>query len=174
MLNIIPISMTSIAWPQYLIAAKQALGHSITTQLDTAGMKTDSLAAFIATIGNIVDPDVKPSALLADAGALLRHVSFGFLAAVDTSLLMQVMEQTSLSITSVTLPNHNTRLAVITGSLEEWRSAIINGCSVLSTYEYRAFLDVCMLHMEKHSLAPLWQFYHKETIADKTFILTRS
>lgn len=171
-LEVVPIINTVIDWNQYLMAAKQILGRSVSQQLDTIGMKLDSLASFVATLGAFREPNAKPSEILSDPGSLLKHVSLGFLILASNECLFEVMEETSLNLLSTDSRVKNTRLAVLTGNLEEWRTSIINGSSNNCGYECRLLMDKCLLHFELIGLGGVWSNYRKKILNDKTFQLT--
>lgn len=171
MFQVMPITETKIDWNNYLITLQKILQRSVTIQLDKHNMRPDNLAAYIVTLGTVLDSNLKPNEILSEGGSLLQHGSFGFLAILDTELLLEIIQTSDLHCTSIPSQTKNIRLAILTGTLEQWRTSIINMCSPTADYELRAIFDMCMLHMEKSGLAPLWWNYQKHNLSDKTFAL---
>lgn len=169
MFQVVPVTDTKIDWNIYLVTMKKLLGRNVTDQLDLQKIRPDNLAAYIVTLGSMLDSELKPNEILSDAGALLQHGSQGFLMILDTDLLVEVFQTFPLNIISIV--SGRLRLAIVSGNLEQWRSSIINGCSVTSDSELRSLLGTCMIHMEKSGLAPLWWNYTKQSMKDKTFAL---
>ena len=162
-MNVLPISQTNIDWATYLVATKNALGRSVTSYIDEKGIKTNNLFSYLLTISEFYEShDIDNS--------ILRHGSFGFLVECDNETLLELMENTDLSINSISL-YRDTRLLVVTGTLLEWRDSVINCCSIIVSPELRALSDMFLLHLEKAGLSQLWQKYKKEIIKDKTFVL---
>lgn len=170
MFQVIPITETKVDWTTYLVGIKNLLNRPITNQLDSNGLKPNSLASYIITLGSIIDQTLTPSEILTQSN-LLKHGHYGVACVLDMELLIDLLERSKLSITSIDLDIRNTRLAIMTGTLEDWQITIVEGCSPDSNPEYRALLDVCMLHMEKSGLALLWGKYRKQSLKDKTLIL---
>lgn len=171
MLEVIPLVSTEVNWNQLLVIAKQALGRNVAHQLDSVGMSPISVAAYIATLGAFHDWELRPNDILKDAGPLLKHAFFGFLVISSVGVLMEIMEDTPLNVMSATSVMTDVRISVITGTLEEWRTAIINGLSALSGVELRLFLGRCMAHFESLGLGLLWVNHKKSVMLDKSIIL---
>lgn len=163
------IGKTSIDWPAFLTTAKTALGHSASTILDNNSLKANSLPAFIVALGGLQEA-TRPNDVLLEPGSILNHVSYSFLSSIPEDTAIELMENTPLAVFGTPV-GKNGRLVIITGSLQDWRTAIINCCSDTTTLELRASLDLAMLAFEKEGLSLIWGRYRKQTLPDKTFIL---
>jgi len=168
--SVVPITATTVDWKSYLLIGKQVMGHSISTILDTNGLTADSLRSFIITLGGLQDQKHNPSHIIAEAGNLLYHASFGFLLLIDTETLIELMELTAISVYSVPVNNHN-RLAIASGTLLDWHTAVIACCSPTTSRELRGLFDTILLHFEKMGLGQVWTKYSKHSVPDKTFVL---
>ena len=165
MVEVKPIARTAVDWQQFLIAAKELLGRSLTAELDARNMRTDDLAAYIASLGELESEGASPASILRAPGYLLGHVSYSFLVVTDRKLLYIVAATSDLRIVGTE------RCAVISGSLEVWRSAIINGCTGRESMDLRLLYDKCLLYFERDGLGQLWSNYQKVSEPDRTFRL---
>lgn len=171
-MTIISITTPNIDWNSLLLAGKSAIGSSISSILDTNGLVTGNPASYLVVLGGLIDPLIKPNAILTEAGGLLNHLSYGFLTILDTETLIELLESTKVHVHSVSLSG-NRRLAVITANLAEWHEAIIATCSPIASTELRFLFDSVLLHFEKLGLHQVWGKYRKTGLPDKTFILGR-
>lgn len=163
---VVPILSTNIDWRVYLMSVKQALGRSVTEQLDIYKMPAETLASFLVTLGSFKYPEERPNEILSDAGPILRHVHYGFLVLGSPSLLFEIMENTDLDV--LTVEAIRGRLAVVTGNLQQWRTAIINADA---GHDLLSFTNECLIHFEKIGLGQLWINYRKVSQTDGTFLL---
>lgn len=159
---ILPIISTTTDWNNYLTTAKQILNRNLSSQIDKHKIKTDSLVALLTTIENLKYPDSSPVEVLTEAGSVLRHAFVGFMVLATTKTIFEIMESTSLDVTSTDTTRG--RLAVVSGNLQQWRTAIING-------EPLEFLNKCLIYFESIGLAQLWCNFRKVMQQDSTFLL---
>jgi len=61
----------------------------------------------------------------------------------------------------------------VSGTLEEWKIAIVDLCNLGSTYKTRYILNCCLLYIEKAGLVEVFGNYSKHSQPDQTFILKR-
>ena len=169
MIHVIPIAKTDVDWNAYLQIARKVLGRSITRSLDSANRPVKGPDGFIATLGEVINEGSNAGTVMANAGSLLRHFTYTFLCVMPNDVLWDVMEETDLVITSVPLGMN--RLAIITGTLHEWRTAIIDECSEAATQGLRLFLNQVLFHLEKEGLNTIWFMYRKVPQPDQTFAL---
>ena len=168
---VIPVMTTIVNWNNLLQNINRCLGRSLTAHLDSAGMRLDGLPPIIAALGGIRQEGDKPQTILNDPGPLLKHINIGFLIVLKANTLMSLLEDGDLVITSGETISDGIRASIVTGTLEQWRTTIINCCSRESSSELRAILDQVILHFEKMGLAQLWYEYQKRSLPDSTFYL---
>lgn len=160
MIEVIPMSVTTIDWTVFLNILKKIFNRSLTTNLDTKKLAVGDLSSFIMILGGIRNPNADPLILLREAGPLLRHISAGFV--VLGFNVDDLAYSTDLKIVKTE------KLSVVSGNLEEWRTAIIN-CN--KTVEQREFFNKCLSHFEKVGLGQLWSYYSKVDLNDATYKL---
>lgn len=168
MLDVIPISMTAINWDVLLVTLKRHLGRSLTKSLDDKHMKVGDLSSFLVILAEMQDEGVDPNKILIDATYFLRHISSGFLITTSVFMFPELAFRTNLKITCAKIYNQGEYTAIVTGSLEDWRSAIIN-CN--DNDLLRPLFNKCLLNFEKIGLGQLWHYYQKIDVGDSTFKL---
>lgn len=168
-MEIFPIGSTKIQFPAFLLAAKNALGRSVSVAGDAAGLSGS--AAFLTALGAMKDDTLKASQILRDAGSLLRHLYYSFIILADRETVFELIQETRLSVTSVESLSRGVRFGIVSGTLEEWRTAIINCCSLTCEPELRAFLSKVFPFFERDGLGLLWSEYLKRTHTDGTLLL---
>ncbi len=169
---IIPIVTPQVDWQTFLSTATAAVRTSITKAVDKGGLEPRSPAAFIVSIAEFQADVDSALAILRDAGGLLKHLSYTFLFVAEESDLQFLYEESCLNISTTYLDSAKWKAAIVSGNLEQWRSAVINGCSDRVSVSYRKLMGKCLLFFEKIGLGELWAFHKKTTTLDGTFLLT--
>jgi len=60
---------------------------------------------------------------------LLRHVSFSALIGADERDMLEILQVASMPFVAVETIARGVQIAVVTGTLDQWRDAIISGCA---------------------------------------------
>lgn len=164
------IGRLAIDTETFLGASKEVLGRSLSKKLDAQGKDVTSVSGYLALLSALKNPDLDFNLILENPGSLLQHQFYVFLIACSRNTLNELLEETKLSIQSAE-SNSGIMLAVISGTLEDWRSAIINICSEKTSFNLRLLFDKILLLFEQEGLSRLWSQYTKKTLPDKTFKL---
>jgi hypothetical protein len=154
----------------FLAAAKKILDRNISQSLDKTRKDIDNTAGYLTLLAGMRDQNVQQSKILEDPGYLLEHVFYSFLVVCDQETLNDIREQTKLSV-SCSPGNRNLFLVILSGSLDLWRSAIINSCSDIASFNLRYLFDKILLLFEYEGLSKIWSKYSKKNLSDKTFKL---
>jgi hypothetical protein len=163
MLDVIPIARTQVDWHILLSAAKQLLGRSLASGLDARKQQVGDAASYLVALAELEREGVDVTSVLREAGSLLRNIHYSFL--VTGVNLYWIATTSSLKVTGTE------RCAIVSGNLEEWRTAIVNGCTDRSSLEVRMFYDKCLLHFERDGLGQVWNNFAKSTMPDDSFKL---
>jgi hypothetical protein len=156
-----PIISPKIAWESFIGNSFQALGRSVTAELDRRRIRPESPSAFQVALA-----ELKPGE------ANYRHLSYGFLIAAPRGVIFEFLENTGLSITSTRTVDKSLILVVASGNLEQWRWAIVNCSTPAASEGLRFLMNAIMLFFEKEGFADLWLQFRKSSQPDKTFALT--
>lgn len=159
-----PILSTTVDWHTYLLAAKSALGRSITSKSDEQGIKANTLSAFIASLGAFKRPKESPVEIISNAGDLLNHSFFGFLVICPASVLFSLLESTPLSVLSADA-GHN-RIAIVSGTLAQWYTALKT-----SNQDILPITNECMRFFESLGVGTIWRNYTKVALQNELYFL---
>lgn len=170
-MRVVPIAGTAVDWKSLLTLARQALGRPLTAHLDAARVGLDSPGAWVAALGGLRREGDKPERILRDAGPLLKHGFQSFLLVLSDAALSAVLEDSAVAVTSGEAVVRGARVAVASGTYEQWRTTVINCCSEESDYEVRAVFCEVLSAFERMGLGPLWHDFARKSLPDSTLAL---
>lgn len=164
---------TQIDWDIFLKACNDALGYSPIRGVDSLQRELSDPAKLIASLAAFHDKQnlEAPLASIREAGSILRHLSYVFLTYCDTALISDIRERTQLNVTSKVVFESVESLAVVSGSLFDFRIATLECCTEDSPYNLRYLFDAFVLYFESIGLGELWHDQRKRPLKDKTFLL---
>ena len=152
MISLIPIAQSQIDWNTFLKETSTSLGRSATAGLDKRRMPINqTLSDFICILREIESPGIEPFGL---AGQLLSHIHMSFLMFATDSATLSVVTKTRLIFTVVPTKINNFQLSIISGTLHEWRAALLNCLSpdIAHIQDIRVFGSLALKHFEKANL----------------------
>ena len=85
--------------------------------------------------------------------------------------MWEMLEKTYLNIISNN--SKEGRVAIVTGSLKQWKQAIIEILSTSQSFEVRKIFNICLDVFYKLGLREIWHEYRKRSLKDKTYLLER-
>jgi hypothetical protein len=150
MISLIPICGPRIDWKSYLRVCNEVLGRSPANKLDSQWHTiTDSVADFLATLKEIIAPGSLP---FDEAGALFDHVHFTFLLIATRSATYSIITTSRLDCTTVNSQREDFNLSIISGTLAQWRTAVLNCCVDDIIFEVREFGTQVINYFEAQNL----------------------
>lgn len=155
--------------PKFLAAAHKALGRSLSAQLDKRKMDVTTPPAWLCMLAEMKKPGISIDAVLQNPGLVARHSFFSFMAATSYEVFTEIVEELPLRTTWVGTTSPQLDLGVISGTLEEFFTAIVSACSEVSSL--RPFGNAAIIEFEKIGLGKLWAKYNKIPCKDGTFKL---
>jgi len=168
--EVFPVAWTSINWQAYLKLARDLTGEMISEKFDAARM-TPGLAAFLVSLGQLVEAPGDARQIIEQSGGRLRHFSVSFLAVMHSETLYAFMEEVDLVITSCDSNRSAVKVVLISGNGEQWRDAIVN-CSVERVnMDVRVLANKCQSYFEQQGLERIWASYTKTRLHDQTLVL---
>ena len=124
-MEVFPLSIPTIDWDNYIDTYQAAFGVSPAAQTDSAGMKNDLPATFVATLDfeNIISPN---DALRKAAKTMILEHSFcSFIYVGDEELLnSQPLRLVSIARRQIKKDQY---YAIITGNIFQWRQMLFSG-----------------------------------------------
>ena len=171
-MKIYPLAMTQVHWPTFIKVCQEELGYSPTRGLDEVGIKPDAPCAFLAAIGM----DNKPLKQLRfghQIGTAWKHVRASFIAVAPQKVLCQLDNYTDLQITGNKIEESSDYLIIMTGSMRDWRDAIIMCCRTDSRIhkEIREMMNFCLVYFQESGFREVWHDCEKIGLEDGTFII---
>jgi hypothetical protein len=170
MIEIFLIAETKID-QSFLALAQKVIHRSISIELDRKNMPFGDLASYISILGEAHEAGSDPIVSQREAGCLLQHISISFLVVSTKEALYEIATQTSLSFLTVEC-NEVYETAIVSGTLEQLRTEIINGCSTTASLPNRYFANKTLILLEKAGLGRVFDTFSKKVSKDGTFLLT--
>jgi hypothetical protein len=119
---VFPIAVTV---PNWKALTQVPLERNLILPLDRASIKPEGLAAFISVLGEFQVEGQNPIQTQRNAGNLLRHVMISFLVKSDTYAIYDISMNGPIAI----LDCEQDGLVIMSGSLQEWRTLVLNLCN---------------------------------------------
>lgn len=121
------INQPSIDFATFLGIANEALGYSPAGKSDASARKLSDAEKFLSCLEALHNPKAAPGLY----PHLLNHVSFSVLIAADERDLLDILSAASgMSFVTTETRARGIQLCVVSGSLAQWRSAVIGGTQV--------------------------------------------
>ena len=129
------INRPSIDFKTLLGLSFHALGYSPSVKSDASKLEVSDTERFLSCLAAIRDQK-SPAGLVP---SLLTHVSFSvFLACEDRDMIDVLQCAAGMSFVVADTVLRGAQVAVITGTLAQWRDAVSNGCTVAVEPQVRA------------------------------------
>jgi hypothetical protein len=172
MIEVIPIAAPNLDWNALIRTAMRVLGRSPTRGLDAAGQQIGDYRAYVVALTDLLYPGVTPHYAMKVANEALDHLWFSVMVHGDASELLGIIQKADLRI-MVCDSSSNLKLAIVSGTLSEWRRAIQNHLAQATTgeTEVRRFYGTMIVLFEQLGLGELWMNYEKNLLPDGTFEL---
>ncbi len=165
-----PILGSMVSWADLLKHIAELTGHFPTSSNDAYNYKLSDYASFISSVNEFRTGVVQnPLKTIQDANDILNHLHFGFLIHGKSSLFFTILEQTDLKITSSRIKNG--RAAIVTGTLNQWKMAIINVLTNKSTSEAQWVFSYCFDFFKSIGLQSVWADYRKKQVDSGVYLL---
>ena len=162
------ICRTEVDASTFLGIALRVLGHSPSAAADASGRTMSDAARFISYLAAMRDPKAKVEL----SPKLLAHVSYSLLMVVDGVDVLPIMECASnMPFVSVETTMRNVWLLVITGTLLQWKTAVIAGSSLDVDSSVRFLFNKIQGLFQEEGVNP-WTDYRQRQAPDQvTYLL---
>ena len=135
--HIVLLQSPLIDFDTLLTVAQQALGYNVASAVDASPVKRADAERFLSCLATMQDRRAKPGL----APHLLSHVSLSVLLIADEDGFVEILEVCEMPFVCVPTVSKNVSLAVISGTLAQWREAIERGSSQQQSTETRVAFD---------------------------------
>lgn len=168
MISIVPIAKTVCDWETFLKITQSTLHRNVADNLDSRNIQTRGLLEYVSSLGEFHSQGTDALKIQRDAGFLLKHLSISFLVCLvtDKNWLYQATELKIIDCES-------SNIFVITGTLEQWREAIINLCSPNVIYQYRYIGTAFLTAFDKLGCSRLFENYSRQINKDSILLIEK-
>lgn len=157
----------SIDFATLLGVAQQALGYSPGAKADQVRRDMPDGERFISILSAFHDA-AAPAGLTPN---LLSHVSYSVLIGADERDLIDIAEAADgISMVCADTIARGVMLAVLTGTLSQWRDAVKTGSVAAANHNVRSAFNDIMRQFDERGLS-VWKDQVSKPLADHTFLL---
>lgn len=162
------IQRPAIDFGTFLSLGTKALGYSPASAADASRRPLGDAERFLSCLAAMRDQKA-PATL---APHLLGHVYFSVLIAAEEQDLLDILQVASgmSFVTTDTVVRH-IHLALISGTLNQWRDAVKGGTTADVTLNVRGCFGKIMGLFEREGLSGVWNDFTKKPLDDRTFLL---
>lgn len=167
---LMPLVTPSFNWTWFQTVISSALGRNVTRSMDEKNVSERRVAEAIVALAEFQERNADYWHTLQQPGSLLHHFFYSFLAKCDREeMVVEVMTETDLRI----LPcRDDMTLYVVSGTLAQWRTTIINFASMRATRLQRTFADEALTQFDRQGLSRLWENYTRCKAGPTGILLT--
>ncbi len=109
---------------------------------------------------------------LENAGSLLYHAFYSAASVLDLDTILELSQSSRLKVLKHPTKSIGLFVCLISGTLADWREAIIHGCNGIATDNYAKFSSEAYKALKNAGLGILWSDYTAKT-TNNTIILVR-
>lgn len=160
-MQIVFLGKTQVDMKSLLSVVKHKLNKSL--KIDDLRISSEHPLALLATLTDFKGVPCN----FANLGSLLKHEHAMYLVHCKERDMFDIAWESGLSITT----NDENELGVISGNLQQWRSAILDGCSDSALNSFRQFTNLVLTDMEARGLNQVFSDYRKSALKDGTYKL---
>jgi len=160
------ITQPVIDFTTLLSLTHHALGYNIAGAADASHRQLADAEKFLSCLAALKEEDgaITPN--------LLSHVSFSVLVIADERDLLDILERTSgMSFVRAETTAPNVNLAVLTGTLAQWRDAVAAGTSEVTPPTVRTCYSKILLLFDRAGLTSVWNNFERRTAPDRSGFL---
>jgi hypothetical protein len=151
------ITGPKIDFARFLTLAYQALGRNLAAVADAGHRRMVDAEKFLSCLAASKDESAEITT------NLLAHVSFGVLVIADKRSLLDILDGASgmSFVLAQTVPN--VEMAVISGTLEQWRDAVVSGTNEAALSVVRTCYSKILLLFDRAGLTSVWNNFDRRS-----------
>jgi len=166
--SVVLIQQPKIDFDTLLTLTNKLLGYSPAAKIDQSRLEHSDAERFISCLAALRDPNA-PAGITPN---LLGHASYSALIAADERDVLDILEAVSgMHFVVAETVSRGVMLAVVTGTLAQWRDAVKTGTSQNGELNVRACWCHIMSLFTQAGLANLWKDCVTKPLKDNTFYL---
>jgi hypothetical protein len=162
------IQQPAIDFDKFLTTSHEMFGYSLSASSDASHKRLSDSERFLSCLATMKDQNA-PVGL---SPHLLTHVSFSTLVATNERDLVDVLECcSSMPFTIADTVVRGVQAAVITGTLSQWKVAVLSGCHHSTEPSVRFVFNQVLSLFESSNLGVWSDCTRKNHQEDHTFLL---
>ena len=127
--NALLITGVAVNFPKFLALSTQAIGYSPALAVDKSPFAMAEATKFVSCLAAMVNKSAAPG--LCDS--LLSHVSSSVLIAADMEDMTSILQATEMPFVVVDTVVRGVQVAVVSGTLQQWKAAVKRGTEKADT-----------------------------------------
>ena len=139
--QVIRLSMLKLETEVLTKIVSSVLNRSITQSIDNANKTLGDLSSYIGLLGEMQIPGSKFSEIMEHPGKLLSHIFLSYVIIATEESFVSIALNAGLSATIISYAPAQA-LGVVSGTLEQWRTATINCCIPRAEKEIREIFNL--------------------------------
>jgi hypothetical protein len=160
------IQTPAVNFATFLSLGHKAVGYSLSSAVDAKRNASDA-ERFLSCLASLLDREAAAGLLT----SLLPHVSYSaFIAADERDLLDILQTAAGMPFVAADTVARGVQVAVVTGTLAQWRDAVIQGASPGTELNVRACFCKLKGLFESAGLN-VWQGLPVRHLSDNTFVI---
>lgn len=161
------VAHPAVAFETLLRACQETLDHSVTRGVDNTSKKLSDAERFLSILSVMQDVD----STVGLPPNLLTHVSFSVLTVATELDILDILEACSgMPFIHAETKLRGTLIAVITGTMQQWRDAIVTGTQHKQSIIRAGFNQMHDLFVQV-GLCSIWNDYEQQPEDDGTYKL---
>jgi len=161
------VNQPNIDFKTLLGLSFHALGRNVAEKSDARPLDVSDTERFLSALAAIRDPR-SPAGLVPN---LLTHASFSvFLVCDDRDMLDVLQCAAGMSFVVADTVVRDAQIAVVSGTLAQWRDAVRNGCTLTASPQVRACFN-CIHSLFEGAGLDVWTDFRVSAVPDATFYL---
>ena len=161
------VNRPSIDFKTFLGLSYQATGRNLSAKADASTRDLSDAERFISCLAAIRDPQ----AAAVFVPSLLTHASFGVYVAADDCDMLDILQSSAgMPFVMANTMANNVKIAVITGTLAQWRDAVTSGSVPSALTPVRQCFNKIYALFEAVGL-DVWTGFRAKSAPDQTFYL---
>jgi hypothetical protein len=157
------IQMPSTDFQTLLGLSQPALGRSLAEEADASSIDLSDTERFLACLASLQCGPI--------TSRLFAHVSFSLLVAAEERDMLDILQVAGMPFALGETLQRGTQLAVVTGTLAQWRAAVEAGSVKDSQANIRAFFNRVQGLFEARRIGA-WKDFDQHQLPDRTLYLT--
>jgi hypothetical protein len=172
--NTMPVEAVLITGPAIdfttlMSLTHEAMGYNIARAADSSYRQMVDAEKFLTCLAAFKEFKEEAGEI---APNLLAHVSFGVLVIAEGLDLLDILDQTlGMAFTRGETSVSNVNMAVISGTLAQWKTAVACGTNKDAPPTVRACYSKILLLFDRAGLTSVWQCYARTTAPDRSGLL---